>query len=149
MRFSLAKSNGSGIGSATRSGRHVDVIRQRVADDFGLLVDFLGHEMAMVALVDEHHRGLRFQHRALHDLALGVVDLGAVAGDDHPVAVLEIAHRVGERRQRNRVRADEHRAFAVTDRERRALARADQKIVLAGEQERRARTRRAAAAAPP
>ncbi len=117
-------------------GRHFDVIRQRMADDFGLLENFLGHEMAVIALVDVHHGGLRFQHRALHDRALRVVDLGAVAGDDHPVAVLEIAHRVGERRQRNGIGADEHRAFAVADGERRAFARADQKIVLAGEQER-------------
>ena len=69
-------------------------------------------------------------------VALRVVDLGAVAGDDHPVAVLEIAHRVGERRQRNGIGADEHRVFAIADGERRAFARADQKIVLAGEQER-------------
>ena len=33
-------------------GRHVDVVRQRVADHLGLLVDFLRHEVAMVALVD-------------------------------------------------------------------------------------------------
>ena len=49
-------------------GRHVDVIGERMADHFGLLVDFLRHEMAMIALVDEHDRGLRFQHRALHDM---------------------------------------------------------------------------------
>ncbi len=106
-----------------------------MADDFGLLEDLLGHEMAVVALVDVHDGGLRFEHRALHDRALGVVDLGAAARDDHPVAVLEIAHRVGERRQRNRIGADEHRALAVADGERRALARADQEIVLAGKQE--------------
>ena len=117
-------------------GRHVDVVRQRMADDFGLLENLLGHEMAVIALVDVHHGGLRFQHRALHDRALRVMDLGSVAGDDHPVAVLEIAHRVGERRQRNGIGADEHRALAVADGERRALARADQKIVLAGEQKR-------------
>ena len=72
-----------------------------MADHFGLLENLLGHEMAVIALVDVHHGGLRFQHRALHDRALRVMDLGAVAGDDHPVAVLEITHRVGEWRQRN------------------------------------------------
>ena len=107
-----------------------------MADDFGLLENLLRHEMAVIALVDVHHGGLRFQYRALHDRALGIVDLGPVAGDDHPVAVLEIAHRVGEWRQRNGIGADEHRALAVADGERRALARADQKIVLAGKQER-------------
>ena len=34
-------------------GRHVDVARQRVADHFGLLVNFLGHEVAIVGLVDQ------------------------------------------------------------------------------------------------
>ena len=37
-------------------GRHVEVMRERVADDFRLLVDFLRHEMAMVALVDQERR---------------------------------------------------------------------------------------------
>ena len=43
--------------------------------------------------------------------------------------------RVGERRQRDGVGAEEHLAVAVADRQRRALARADQQVVLAGEQE--------------
>ena len=88
-------------------------------------------------------------HRALDHVAGGVVDLDALARDHRPVAVLEIADRVGERRQRDRVGAEIHFAVAIADRERRALAGADQQIFLAGEQERRARTRRAAAAAPP
>ena len=116
-------------------GRHVDIIRQRMADDFGLLVNFLGHVMAMVAFVDEQHRGLRFQHGALHDVAAVVVDLGAVARHDHPVAVFQVADGAGERRQRDGVGADIHRALAKTDRQWRAAPRADQKIVLAGEQE--------------
>ena len=40
-------------------GRHVEIMRQRVADHLGLLVDFLRHEMAMVALVDQKRGGLR------------------------------------------------------------------------------------------
>ena len=43
--------------------------------------------------------------------------------------------RIGERRQRNGVRAEIHLALAVANGEWRAFARADQKIVLAGEQE--------------
>ena len=34
-------------------GRHVEVARQRVADDLRLLVDFLRHEVAVVRLVDQ------------------------------------------------------------------------------------------------
>ncbi len=41
------------IGKRDGRFRHVDVVGQRVADDFRLLVDFLRHEVAMVALVDE------------------------------------------------------------------------------------------------
>ena len=136
MRFNFAKIERQRHRQRHALGRHVDVVCQRMADDFGLLENLLGHEMAVIALVDVHHGGLRFQDRALHDRALGVVDLGASASDDHPVAVFEIAHGVGERRQRNGVGADEHRALAEADGKRRALARADQKIVLAGKQER-------------
>ena len=72
----------------------------------------------------------------MHGIAVGVVDFGALTGDDDPVAVFQIAHRIGEGRERNRIRSDEHLAVAETDRERRAAARADQKVILAGEQER-------------
>ena len=106
-----------------------------MADDFGLLVDFLRHEVAMVAFVDQHDGGLRLQDRALDDVAAGIVDLRAVAREDHPITVLEIAYGVGERRQRDRIGTDEHLAVAETDRQRRTLAGADQQIVLAGEQE--------------
>ena len=66
---------------------------------------------------------------------VGVVHLDALARHHGPVAVFEIADGVGERRQRDRVGAEEHLAVAIADRERRALAGADQQILLAGEQE--------------
>jgi len=78
---------------------------------------------------------LRFQHRRCNDFPGFVADLGTLPRHDHPIAVLEIADRVGERRERNGVGADEHRAVAVAKRQRRALAGADQQIVLAGKQE--------------
>ena len=31
----------------------IEIMRERAADDLGLFVDFLGHEMAVVALVDQ------------------------------------------------------------------------------------------------
>ena len=65
----------------------------------------------------------------------GVVHLRAVAVHDDPVAVFEIADRIRERRQRDGVGAEIHLAVAIADRQRRAAARADQKIVLALEQE--------------
>ena len=134
MRLSARKSNGSAIGKRDALGHHVEIMRQGMADDLRLLVNLLRHEMAMVALVDEHDRSLRLEHGAMHELAFGVVNFGAGAVEDGAVAVFQIAHRIGEGRERDRIGADEHRVVAETDRERRALARADQQVVLAGEQ---------------
>ena len=78
--------------------------------------------------------------RALRDLAAAVVNFGARACQDHPIAVFQIADLVGERRQRDRVGADIHRAVAETDGERGAFACADQKIVFAGEQKRQCKS---------
>ena len=117
-------------------GHHVEIMRERVADHFRLLVNFLRHEMAMVALVDEHHGRLRLEHVAVHDARRWRRGFRRCRVDDGAVAVLQIAHRVGEGRERDRVRAEIHRVVAEADRERRALAGADQQIFFAGKQER-------------
>ena len=52
---------------------------------------------------------------------------------DRPVAVLEIGDRVGEGRQRDGVGAEEHLALAMADGERRAVAGADDQVLVAGE----------------
>ena len=57
MRWMSLKSNGSVDRQRDALGRHVDIARQRVADHFRLLVDFLGHEVAVVRLVDQEGRG--------------------------------------------------------------------------------------------
>ena len=116
-------------------GRHVDIARQRMADHFGLLVDFLGHEMAIIRLVDQERRGAGLQHLAIHHRAVLVIDHADFAGQHHPVAVLEIADGVGEGRERDRVRAQIHLAVAMADRQRRALAGADHQIAVALEHE--------------
>ncbi len=107
-----------------------------MADDFRLLVNFLGHEVAVIALVDHHHRRLRLHYGAMHDRAGGVVNFRAGAVEDDPVALLQIADRIGERRERDGIGADEHLVVAEADGERRAFARADQEIGLAREQKR-------------
>ena len=114
-------------------GRQVDVVRQSVADHFRLLVDFLGHEVAVIGLVDQRCRSGMFYHLAVNDGVVPVVDDGAVAGQDHPVAVLEIADGIGERTERDRIRAQIHLALAIADGERRSVARADHQIGVAGE----------------
>ena len=112
-------------------------MRERVADDFRLLVDLLRHEMAMVALVHQAAPMRSTSAPARFTACPRVVDLRRRCGCTHrPVAVFQIADRVGERRERDRVGAQIHLAVAVADRERRAAARADQEIVLACEQQR-------------
>ena len=58
-------------------------------------------------------------------LSGGVVDRDRVAGQDGVIALLEIGDPVGERRQRQRVGADEGLAIAMADGERRAAAGGD------------------------
>ena len=105
------------------------------ADDFRLLVDLLRHEMAMVALVDQKADAvvLMTARSTRGPFASRISTL--VTGHDGPVAVFQVADGVGEGRQRDRIGAEIHLAFAVADRERRALPRADQEIVFACEQE--------------
>ncbi len=116
-------------------GRHVDVARQRVADHFGLLVNFLGHEVAIIRLVDQERRRAGFQHLAIHHRAVLVVDHADFTGQDHPVAILEIADGIGEGRERDGVRSQIHLAVAIADRQRRALAGADHQIAITLEHE--------------
>ena len=107
---------------------------ERMADDLGLLVDLLGHEVAIIALFRQQASGRAALDAALAPASRRVANVGAFARQHHPVALLEIGDAVGERRERQRVGAEIHLAVAVADRERRALARADQEIVLALEQ---------------
>ena len=71
---------------------------------------------------------LRIEHlldRKTDRLSGGVVDRDRVAGQDGVVALIEIGDAVGERRQRQRVGADEGLAIAMADGERRAAAGGD------------------------
>ena len=114
--------------------RHVDVMGEGVADDLRLLVDLLGHEVAVVALLGQQSAGGAVNRLAFDDAVGRIVERRPGAGGDDPIALLEIGDAVGEGGERQRVGAEKHRAVAVADRERRALARADQQVVLAGEQ---------------
>ena len=108
---------------------------ERVADDLRLLVDLLGHEVAVVALFGQQSARGAVDRLAFDDAGRRSRGTSAPgAGDDNPVALLEIGDAVGERGERQRVGAEKHLAVAVADRERRALARADQQVVLAVEQ---------------
>ena len=111
----------------------IEIGLQRVADDGGLLVDLLHHEVAVVALAHHGARDAALADLALHFLA-ALEDRGALGVQHHPVVVLEIGDALGERRQRQRIGADIHLAVAVADGERAAAARAHQDVVAAAEQ---------------
>jgi len=65
-------------------------------DDFRLLMDFLGHEVAIVRLSDQRRRGALLDRIAVNDGVVLVVDNRAVARQHDPVAVLEISDGVGD-----------------------------------------------------
>ena len=70
---------------------HIHIVAERVRHGFGLLVDFLGHEVAVIALVDQQRRSGRNQHLALHDGVRAVADGDAVLGQHGPIAIEQIA----------------------------------------------------------
>ena len=112
----------------------IDVMGERVADDFRLLVNLLGHEVAIIALLGEQAAGGAVNDAALDDAVVGVAENCALARHDDPVALFEIGDAIGEGSERQRVGAEIHRPVAIADRERRALTRADQEVVFALEQ---------------
>ena len=118
------------------SGGEVHVMSERPTDDFGLLMDFLRHEMAMIALVGEEGTGGDLVPRPVYRVAGLIVDIDVSASEDRPVAVIEIGHLVGEGRERQGIRAEIILAVTVPDRQGSAVTRADHQIVLAGEDER-------------
>ena len=129
-RSSLAKSNGRSSGLATPVGE-VEIVRQRVRDHLRLLVDFLFHEMPVIALVDHEGGAERLLALALDRRAVHVEDLRLDCGARRPSRHLQIGDRVGEGRQRDGVGAEEHLALAVADRQRRAVAGADDQVLVA------------------
>ena len=109
---------------------------QRAADNFRLLVNFFRHEVAVIALVDQQ-RGCRRAHHGPRNNGAGLImDLRARMGEHRPIALLQVGDAVRERRQRHRVRPQEHLAIAIAHRERAAAPRADQQVVAAGEYDR-------------
>jgi hypothetical protein len=98
-------------------------VRERAPDDLRLLVDLLGHEVPVIApLREQASGGAALDH--VSDAISGVIaNVGPLAGQHDPVAVLEIGDTVGERRERERVGTQIHLAVAVADRERRGPPR--------------------------
>ncbi|MGK2228110.1 MAG: hypothetical protein ACI9GK_001940 [Devosia sp.] len=116
-------------------GAHVHIMAERMTDGFGLLVDFLGHEVAVITLVDHQRRGLRDLHIAFDNGVLGVANGRAGMGDHGPVAIFEIAQAGGERGQCHGVGAQIHLAIAIADGQRRAVSGRDQQPLIVAEHE--------------
>jgi hypothetical protein len=57
-------------------------------------------------------------HVALDRAVRRVKDARALAGDDHPVALLEVCDTLGERRERQRVRAEVDLAVPIAHHQR-------------------------------
>ena len=99
-------------------------------------LDLLGHEVLVIAFVDQLRRGGGFDNRALDAAATLVADVSSLAREHCPVAVLEISDGVRKWRKRDRIRSKIHFTFAVPDSEWRSFARADQQVVVSSEEER-------------
>ena len=115
--------------------RHIEVMGKRAAYNLWLFVNFLRHEVAMVALVNKVGRGLTALARAFDDGAGSVVKLRGIPRENHPVAVFQIGDRIGEGRESQSIGAEIHLAIAVAYRKRGALARANQQVIFALEDE--------------
>ena len=107
------------------AGRRIDHLAQRVTNDRRVFVQFLFHEVAVVALADS-----RARHRGAADLALhfGPVhgeETSAIARDHRPIAVIEEGDALGQWRQSQRIAAKEHFIVAVTHSKRRAKLSTD------------------------
>ena len=104
---------------------------QRVGDRARLLEDFLLHEVAVRAELDRIARRFHVDDRALHRLAVRVVDrigLEAHVGD---VAFVEIDDASRDRQERRRIGSEEVIAVADADDQRAPGPRADDAARLA------------------
>ena len=109
-------------------------MRQRAAHHLGLLVNFLGHVVAVVALVDEERSGLQRLARAFDDRVLAVANDRSLTRKLDPIVFIEIGDLGREGRERQGVGAEISPIRAEAHGERRPAPRADEQILLALEE---------------
>ena len=102
--------------------------QQRVGQRARLFVDFLLHEVAVVAELGHVGRQLGNMHAAVGWLAGRVVHLHGQQADIGDIAFFQIHHALRDRQQGGHVGGDEIFLDAETDQQRAALAGADQSI---------------------
>ena len=103
---------------------------QRVGDRARLLVDFLEHEVAVLALLGRIRRQLALAHRALGGVAVLVEHLDRGAANVGDVAFFEEHEAARHRQQRRDVRGDEVLVDAETHDHRATFAREDDALGL-------------------
>jgi len=114
----------------------VEVVGQGVLDAVGLLMDFLLHEVPVLALFDQGRRGGDLNDRPFDRRSIHVEHPRAVPVDADIVALLQIADLLGEGPDRQGVRAQIHLALAPADDQRTAPPRTQDQPVLALDQHR-------------
>jgi hypothetical protein len=112
----------------------LEVMRQRIAKNGGLLGDFLGHEMLVAAFFDAGLVDVDAGNLAVGGAVGTVEDLRALAGDKGIIALFEIGDTVGHRGERDGVGAYKHFAVAIADGQRRAFAGGDDEVFFAVEE---------------
>ena len=105
-----------------------DIAPQGLGNHGRLLEDFLLHEVAIIAFLDRRCRHTGGADLALHRVVVLVMDGGALAGNDHPVALFEIGNFLRQRRQSQSVRTEIGLAFAIADHQRRTEPGTDQEV---------------------
>ncbi len=126
---------GEQLGRLRAEGLHQHVIGAQAAfqgalHHLGLLVDFLEHEVAVLALLRRLGAFVELHGVALHAAAFGIPDLHAVLADLGDVALLQIDEAVGDLAQGQRVGGQEVLAQAQTDHQRAAAARGEDAVRL-------------------
>jgi hypothetical protein len=132
-KMSSASAPNSPADSDDAAGDHLE----RVGDGARLLEDFLLHVVVELAQLDGVGAELALDHRPVGRIAFVVDHRVAVQADLDHVAFFEIGHILGHLQQRRGVRCQEvlaqARSFlAHAQQQRRALARADHGVGLAG-----------------
>ncbi|MNO88854.1 hypothetical protein D3C76_803210 [compost metagenome] len=126
---------GEQLGGLRAEGFHQHLLATQAAfegalDDLGLLVDFLEHEVAVLALVRGLGAFVVLHGLALHRAAGGVPELHAVAADFGDVALFQIDEAVGDLAQGELVGSEEVLAEAQADHQRAAAARGEDAVRL-------------------
>jgi hypothetical protein len=89
----------------------------------------------VIALLHRRRARARGHYRTLDRLVVAVVNLRPLASDGRPVALVQISNALGQRGERERIRAEIGLAFAIADGEWGAHASADQQLGKIAEQD--------------